>query len=221
MKALARDLGSYVLVTVCELAVDGTTYSTAVLIDRAGDICGTHRKVFPTQTELANGVKPSHDGVGVYHVDFGRVSVLLDGQHPELWQAAGAAGADVVFWPTVSNSSYTAAMYAALYNYYVVSASGHSFNQLGSLVANDGEIFGDDHCNEASGAERQTIAMKRIDLDQSVLDASDALVLLEQYQGLYIVEQVYSQKWALVASTHTNFTVHEMLRVPHTKVLFR
>ena len=72
---------------------------------------GVYRKSFPTAKELQQGILPSPDGVSVFDLDFGRVAVLIcyDQQFAELWHAAGALGADVVFWPGIAFSTVASA----------------------------------------------------------------------------------------------------------------
>jgi predicted amidohydrolase len=77
MRALAQQLGSYVIAPVWELCKDNTTYNTAVLIARNGSTVGTYRKMFPTAKELSRGITPSRGEVAAFDLDFGRVAILI------------------------------------------------------------------------------------------------------------------------------------------------
>jgi predicted amidohydrolase len=120
MSALARQLRSYVIAPIRELRADNTSYNTAVLIDRAGATLGVYRQSFPA----SKGIHPSPDGVRLFELDFGRAAILLswDQHFAELWQAAGALGADVVFWPESSPTIDVLAA-AARHNYFVAGSS--------------------------------------------------------------------------------------------------
>ena len=74
----------------------GTAYFTAVLLDRAGKVCGTYRKThaFPDDN-VALG-----DELPVFATDFGKVgmTVSTDFYFPEIYQVLSMKGADVLTW---------------------------------------------------------------------------------------------------------------------------
>ena len=134
VREIAKKHSMYVVAPICELA-DGRRWNSAVLIGRDGVVLGAYHKAFPVygcpDPEEASGrcesfageqgVAPGWDGVGVYSLDFGRVSMLtcFDINFPELWHEAYALGAQLVIWPSAMNS-YTdpsAPSYARLHQY--------------------------------------------------------------------------------------------------------
>jgi hypothetical protein len=94
-------------------------FNTAVLIDRAGKVAGTYRKVFVFWGE---GLVPSREGVKAFDADFGRIAILtcFDINFPELWQQADSLGAEIVFWPSAYGGGIPLNAYAMLHHYYVV-----------------------------------------------------------------------------------------------------
>ena len=111
-----------IVAPICELKGQ-RRYNAAFVINRDGNLVGQpYHKVYPTLGE--EGMTPGLDGVGVYDLDFGKISILIcfDINFAELWHEAYALGADAVIWPSAMNSTCdpTAPAYARLHQYHVV-----------------------------------------------------------------------------------------------------
>jgi predicted amidohydrolase len=127
----------YVICPIREVAPDGHLYNTAVLIGRDGRTIGWYRKVFVFWNE---GVNVSREGVRVFDLDFGRISILtcFDANFAELWHEADLKGAEVVFWPSAYGGGMPLAGYAMCHNYFVVPVGrGNILDTTGRPVVAD------------------------------------------------------------------------------------
>ncbi len=99
----AKRLGCYLhLGSVLERASDGRLHNTAVLIDPAGEVSHTYRKihVFGYRSREAELLSPGED-LTVAHTPLGPVAATTcyDLRFPELWRALVDAGAHTVIVP--------------------------------------------------------------------------------------------------------------------------
>lgn len=128
MGAVARRHSCYIVVPMFLAEEDGTFSNACVLLDRQGAVAGTYRKVFPVvgygQDLLEGGVTPGTE-FPVFDCDFGRLGmqICFDGCFVEGWAALGAAGAELVVWPTMSPQTVRPAAYASAHGYYLVSST--------------------------------------------------------------------------------------------------
>ena len=99
----ARQLGCYLhLGSILERASDGRLHNTAVLIDPAGEIRHTYRKihVFGYQSREAELLSPGEDlSVAVTPLGPVAATTCYDLRFPELWRALVDAGAHTVIVP--------------------------------------------------------------------------------------------------------------------------
>jgi predicted amidohydrolase len=77
-------------------------YNTAVVLDRAGRIAGTYRKIHIVESEMEAGASCGRAAPAAIETDFGRIGVQIcfDVNWPEEWVALKRAGAELVFWPS-------------------------------------------------------------------------------------------------------------------------
>jgi predicted amidohydrolase len=75
-------------------------YNTAVLIDRAGELVGTYRKLYVPREEIESGVTPGLE-CPVFETDFGKVGMMIcwDVQYVEPAQRMALRGAEVILLP--------------------------------------------------------------------------------------------------------------------------
>lgn len=142
--AKAREHGMYVAAGMCEVRGD-VRINTSVLFDRRGEIVGQYDKIHPTLGELESGTVPGvYADVPVFDTDFGKVGMLIcfDVDYPEEWERIGAAGAELVVFPSMCDGGLRLRAYAWLHSYVVVSSvsGGRSriINKLGDEVAASG-----------------------------------------------------------------------------------
>ena len=171
--AAARRHGMYVLCPVLER--EGTqVFNTAVLLDRAGNVAGSYRKMHPTLGELDRGVTPG-DRVQVLETDFGRVAILIcfDVNFPQRWQEASDLGAEVVLWATVDEGGLRLAAHARQHEYYIVSACFGPTWRACILDLTGHELAGT--------SQRDDLAWAQIDLDKRVFHTDHNL---ERYEAI-------------------------------------
>jgi predicted amidohydrolase len=130
----ARRWHTYVVAGLAERR-DGRWYNTAVLIDRQGHLAGQYDKLRPTDYEIAGGVVPG-GALPIFETDFGRVGIQIcyDIGWPATWDALGAAGAEVVVWPSAYDGGFPLQTYAWRNQYYVVSSVWTHFAHLYDLT---------------------------------------------------------------------------------------
>ena len=152
---LARQYNMYVICPIREQAGD-EQYNTAVLIDRKGEIIGYYRKVFVFWGE---GLHCSKEGVKVFDLDFGRISILtcFDANFGELWQECSDKNVDIVFWPSAYGGGMPLNGYAMLHNYYIVPVG------WGNII----DITGKNIEKPEKPAPKQFIAT--LDLDRTIV----------------------------------------------------
>ena len=80
-------------------------YNTAVLLDRAGRLAGTYRKIHLPREEWKEGRTPGN-AYPVFETDFGRVAIMIcyDWFFPEATAAFALQGAEILFAPTWGNT---------------------------------------------------------------------------------------------------------------------
>ena len=140
----ASQHGMYVVAGMCEVR-GNVRLNTSVLFDRQGEIVGQYDKVHPTLGELEAGTVPGvYSELPVFETDFGRVGMLIcfDVDYPEEWARVGAAGAELVVFPSMCDGGLRLRAYAWLHSYVIVSSvsGGRSriINKLGDEVAASG-----------------------------------------------------------------------------------
>jgi len=95
----ARQFGMYVLGCIYER--DGAfLFNTAFLLDRAGELAGTYRKVHLYWPEEREGISPG-DAFPVFETDLGKVGVMTcyDSWFPEMARILGLNGAEIIVFP--------------------------------------------------------------------------------------------------------------------------
>lgn len=101
MAAWARAHNSYVICPIHERHA-GKIYNTAVVLDRAGRVAGTYRKVHVVENEMQAGASCGRAAAAAIQTDFGKIGVqtCFDVNWPDGWTALKHDGAEIVFWPS-------------------------------------------------------------------------------------------------------------------------
>jgi beta-ureidopropionase len=115
---------------ICPLATvqEGRFYNSAVLVDRRGEVAGVYNKLQPVTSShdyrvFESGMTPGAS-LPIFELDFGRmgIQICFDVGFQESWQKFAEAGVRLVVWCSAYNGGFPLRAYAALHNYYVVSA---------------------------------------------------------------------------------------------------
>lgn len=201
---VAKKHHMYVICPIREQAADGRLYNTAVLIDRQGRTIGYYRKVFPFWGE---GVNVSPEGVKVFDLDFGRISILtcFDINFPELWQEAEQQGAEIVFWPSAYGGGMPLSGYAMCHNYCIVAVGrGDVIDVTGRPV-------------EPMKPTRPDQVVAVLDLDRTLVhhnfNEKKVARMLKEHAGEVQLEHSYeTESWYLLRSIQPGVRVRDLLR---------
>jgi len=201
---MARKHHMYVICPIREQAADGRVYNTAVILDRKGGVAGYYRKVFVFWGE---GVNVSEEGVKVFDLDFGRISVLtcFDANFDELWQEAERQGAEIVFWPSAYGGGIPLNGYAMCHNYYVVPVG------KGNMIDMTGRPM------EPIERPRPDHFIATLDLDRTLVhrDFNKEKIerLLKEHVGDVESQGQYdTEGWYLLKSTKPGVLVRDLLK---------
>jgi len=194
----------YVICPIREQAADGKTYNTAVILDREGKLAGYYRKIFVYWGE---GLNASDEGVRVFDLDFGRVSILtcFDINFPELWQEAEQKGAEIVFWPSAYAGGMPLNGYAMCHNYYIIPVG------KGNLIDLTGRPV------EPLEQPRPDQFVATLDLDRTLVhfnfNEEKVKKLLEKHGREIEIEQQYdTESWYLLRSITAGVLVRDLLK---------
>ena len=199
---VARQYNMYVICPIVEQAEK--QYNTAVLIDRKGEVVGSYRKVFVYWGE---GLTPSKEGVKMFDTDFGRISILtcFDLNFAELWHAADALDAEIVFWPSAYGGGMPLNAFAMLYHYYIVPVG------WGNII----DITGENMKDVIKPKESMFIAT--LDLDRTLIhtnfNTEKVAQLLEEHKGEVVQERYYDmESWYLLKAVKPGVRVRELCK---------
>ncbi len=170
--AKAREHNTYIIVPmVLEEDRDRELYTNAaLLVNRAGELVGIYRKVYPVAAKgedvLEGGLTPGHEHP-VFETDFGRlgIQICFDMTFDAGWRELAEAGAELVAWPTAAPQTLQPAARAHDQGYYLVSSTPRNnatvWDPLGQVVA-----------QVESDAELETgraTLVAQVDLDYEIL----------------------------------------------------
>ena len=201
---VAKKHRMYVICPIREQATDGKLYNTAVLLDREGKVAGYYPKVFAYWGE---GLNVSDEGVKVFDLDFGRISILtcFDINFPELWQEAEQKGAEIVFWPSAYAGGMPLNGYAMCHNYYLVPVGKANLIDVTGQPVEPVERPRPDQC------------VATLDLDRTLVhfnfNEEKVKKLLKEHGAEVKIERQYDvESWYLLRSTKPGVLVRDLLK---------
>jgi predicted amidohydrolase len=159
--SLAREKKAYVVAGVYER--EGVSiHNTAVLLDRAGALVGTYRKVYLPREEIEGGLTPG-SSYPVFNTDFGRIGLMIcwDTQFADPSRALALSGAELLLVP-IWGGNETLVRARAIENRVFVATSGYDFPTL--VVDPDGGILARAEDDDGS------VALTTVDLNRRYLD---------------------------------------------------
>lgn len=136
MAECARRWRAHVLTPLVHRTEEGRLYNSVVWLDRAGQVRGVYRKMFPTDYEMRSGLYPG-EATPVFETDVGKVGVAIcfDLNFAEVAQGLAAGGAEIVFFVSAYEGGRQLARWALDWGFYVVSAhrggNGHIIDKTG------------------------------------------------------------------------------------------
>jgi N-carbamoylputrescine amidase len=107
MQALAREVGSVLILPIFERGPQDSFFNTAVVVDANGELAGSYRKIHVPQIPLWEEkayFRPGDLGFPVFDTRFGRVGVQIcwDNFFPEGSRILALKGAQIIFAPTAA-----------------------------------------------------------------------------------------------------------------------
>jgi hypothetical protein len=119
---IAAKYRSYVICPMLERHGD-KTYSSVILLDRAGGIVGTYRKMYPPIGEMDAGITPGSEPV-VLETEFGPVGFVIgfDLYFREVMEGLKSKGAKLVFFPSMYPGGLQLSIWAHELSFFMASA---------------------------------------------------------------------------------------------------
>jgi beta-ureidopropionase len=119
----ARKYGCYVILPIIKEEDDGTLYNVALLLDPAGQVAGEYKKMFPTDYEMREGIKPGTT-TPVFDTPFGRIgmAICFDLNFSEVIEGLAAQDVELVFFLSAYEGGRQLQRWALDYGVYVVSS---------------------------------------------------------------------------------------------------
>ncbi|MHB9029950.1 MAG: carbon-nitrogen hydrolase family protein, partial [Candidatus Latescibacterota bacterium] len=151
---LARTHRMYIVAGILER--EGVTvYNTAVLLDRAGKLAGTYRKVCLPREEVDGGVTPGEE-FRAFDTDFGRIGIMIcwDVAFPEPARQLMLEGAEAIFLPIWGGNTTLARARAIENQVYLVSSS---YDMETGIFGLEGELM-------AGASEKEPVVVVEVDL---------------------------------------------------------
>lgn len=189
-QALAKELGTVLIVPVYEKAGIGVYYNTAAVIDADGSYLGKYRKQHIPHVAADNDghgfwekyyFKPGNLGYPVFDTAFAKVGVYIcyDRHFPEGARLLGLKGAEVIFNPSATVAGLSEYLWKleqpahAVANGYYVAA----INRVGVEAPwNMGEFYGQSYLVDPRG---QFVVMGSRDQDEVIVGEMDKEVIRE------------------------------------------
>lgn len=126
MRRLAARYRTYMICPISRKTENIPKLNSAVLIDRQGEIVGVYDKHYPFWSEYDIDPAPAPgQEIPVFDTDFGRIgmAICFDANFPDVWDALGRQGAEIVFWPSAYSAGTQLQAHALNHNYYIVTAT--------------------------------------------------------------------------------------------------
>lgn len=157
---LARRKNAYIVAGIYERE-GSTTYNTAVLIDRKGNVVGRYRKVYLPREEYEAGLTPGSD-YPVFRTDFGTVGMMIcwDVQYADPARGLALRGAEMILMPIWGGNDVLARARAIENQVFLVSSG---YDHPSRIVGPDGEVI-------AHATEDATVAVATVDLNKRYVD---------------------------------------------------
>jgi predicted amidohydrolase len=202
----AKANGSYAICSM-KTAVDGRTYNSAVLIDRAGQVVGQYNKLHPTEGELASGTSPGSE-VPVFSTDFGVIGIQIcfDVNWRRAWQSLKKRGAEIVFWPSAYPAHRMLSALAWMNEYYVVASTMARGSRIYDI---SGEVM------DKSGVYQQW-AQATLHLSKRLFEVDYHMekmrALQQKYGERVLVQWYHDEDWFTLASLDPDLSVEELIQ---------
>ncbi len=187
VRDLARAHRLYLIWPRFERSPDGGLHNSAILVDRSGEVMGRYHKMFPTVSEIDDGIVPGTE-CPVFETDFGRVAMIIcfDLNFREVRDAVAGQRPDLVVFSSMYRGGIQCQQWALELGCHVMTAIGA---ELGRIVDPGGAVLRM-ATYEALIAERVNLNKRQLHMDYN-WDKMDRM--LERY-GPDLTFDLYTQE---------------------------
>lgn len=139
----ARAHSCYIVAGLKKLS-DGRLHSTAVLIDRHGELAGQFDEIHPDESQLRHGIVPGKKIPAVFQTDFGKIGIQIcfDVNWWENWKRLKDDGARIIFFLATYPAAKQLSAIALANEVFIVSSTGtraaRIFDITGRVLATTG-----------------------------------------------------------------------------------
>jgi predicted amidohydrolase len=171
--------GNFNVIAGLLIRENDTIYNRALVIDRKGNVAGTYDKNFPTEGEIAGGVRPS-DKAACITLDCAKIGIgiCFDIHWNRLWETYHNEGADLFCWISAYEGGFSIRKTAIQYRTPLVSSVMPYFARII-------EINGED---AASTSRWNRIAYYDLNLDRELFHTDG------QMEKIAVVQKKYGER---------------------------
>lgn len=207
IRGVAQGLNANIMCPIIERR-GSHTFNTALWIDRKGKVSGRYDKIHLTEYEMDCGVTPGAVEPTVMEMDFGRVGAqaCFDANWPEDWAKLGAAGVDLIAWPSAFPGGRLLNALATLNR---VNILGATWQRRCRLIDMTGRTVA------ASGLHGDFVVAE-IDVDRQLFHLDHHLDKLDEirakYGGAVQIDMCEDEAWFALSSRREGLSVCDLIR---------
>ncbi len=182
-------------------------YNSAILLDRQGQIAGLYHKIYPTEEELRQGIRPGPPDPPVFDTDFGRIGIQIcfDVNWWDNWKRLKEKGAEIVLFPAAYPAARQLAALALANEFYIVSATrsrpSRIYDITGEVIAVTGEF-------QQWAAAWLPLGKRLFEIDFHLTKVRD---LQKKYGKRVEIRWYHEDDWFTLASADPELTVQELI----------
>jgi predicted amidohydrolase len=202
----AKAKSAYVICPI-KTEVDGRSYNSAVLIDRAGKVTGKYDKIHPTEGEMETGTCPGDLNAQVFHTDFGAIGIQIcfDVNWHEVWAGLKQKGAEIVFWPSAYPAHRMLSALAWMNEYYVISSTMTRGSRIYDIT---GEVMAQSGMFQPWAQATLHLGKRLFEIDYHM----DKIRKVEQKYGRRVLVQFYhDEDWFALTSIDPELSTDDVI----------
>jgi len=188
--------------------VDGLTFKSGIVLDRAGKLLGRYDKVHLTEGEVDEGICPGKEDPEVFQTDFGTIGIQIcfDCNWPETWQRVKQKGAKLIFFCSAFPAHTHMSAYAWQLECFI--ASSVKLYRPSRIYDITGRVL------DESGYFRRW-AHARIPIGKRLFEVDFHVEKFRQIERKYgprvQVDWLHENDWVTLASLDPNLTVEDIM----------
>ncbi|MCP5116825.1 MAG: carbon-nitrogen hydrolase family protein [bacterium] len=186
---------------------NGKTYNSAILLGREGNVAGEFDKMYPTESELRDGISPGDAEPPVFETDFGLIGIQIcfDVNWWENWKRLKKKGAKIIFFPAAYPAATRIGMLALMNEIYIVSSTqdrpSRIYDITGRVLASSGRF-------EPWAAAALPLGKRLFEIDYHTRKARE---IQKKYGAKVRVTWYHDDDWFTLASLAPELTVADLI----------